>query len=84
MYLDFDAHSEEEKSFLEFNWSDHAYYILRNLYPGGVDCFNSEIEFIASLTTDSYILNFNLDWERKIDNSTLCPSGTLYLATSKK
>jgi hypothetical protein len=53
IYHDFDAHSEEYKSYLEFNWQDHAYYILQNLYPKGVDSINQEIEYLTTLTTNS-------------------------------
>lgn len=53
IYHDFDAHSDNFRSYVEFNWNDHGYYILQNLYPSGVDCFNSEIEYITSLTTNS-------------------------------
>jgi len=53
VYHDFDAHSEEYKSYLEFNWQDHAYYILRNYHPNGVDCIHQEIEYLTTLTTNS-------------------------------
>jgi hypothetical protein len=53
VYLDFDPHSEEYKSYLEFNWLDHAYYILRNTYPTGIDSINQEIEYLTTLTTNS-------------------------------
>jgi hypothetical protein len=53
IYHDFDAHGDETHSYLEFNWSDHAYYILQNIFPAGVDSFNNEIEYIVSLTTNS-------------------------------
>lgn len=32
---------------------DHAYYILSNLYVKGVDCLNTEIEYITNLTRNS-------------------------------
>jgi hypothetical protein len=53
IYHDFDAHGDEFHSYLEFNWSDHGYYILKNLFPNGIDCFNQEIEYITGLTTNS-------------------------------
>jgi hypothetical protein len=53
IYHDFDAHGDDTHSYLEFNWSDHAYYILQNIFPKGVDSFNSEIEYIVGLTTNS-------------------------------
>ena len=53
IYHDFDAHGDENHSYLEFNWSDHAYYILQNIFPKGVDSFNNEIEYIIGLTTNS-------------------------------
>jgi hypothetical protein len=53
IYHDFDAHGDEFHSYLEFNWSDHGYYILKNLYPKGIDSFNSEIDYVTGLTTNS-------------------------------
>jgi len=53
VYHDFDPHSEDYRSYLEFNWQDHAYYILRNYHPNGVDCIHQEIEYLSTLTTDS-------------------------------
>lgn len=53
IYHDFDAHGEMNHSYLEFNWSDHAYYILQNIFPKGVECLNTEIEYIVGLTTNS-------------------------------
>ena len=53
IYHDFDAHGDEFHSYLEFNWSDHGYYILHNLFPKGVDCLNAEIEYVTTLTTNS-------------------------------
>jgi hypothetical protein len=53
IYHDFDPHSEEYKSYLEFNWQDHAYYILRNYHPNGIDCIHYEIEYLTTLTTNS-------------------------------
>lgn len=53
VYHDFDPHSEEFRSYLEFNWQDHAYYILKNYHPDGVDCIHQEIEYLTTLTTNS-------------------------------
>lgn len=53
IYHDFDAHGDEFHSYLEFNWSDHGFYILKNLFPNGINCFNQEIEYILGLTTNS-------------------------------
>lgn len=53
VYHDFDPHSEEYRSYLEFNWFDHGYYILKNVYPEGIDSLNNEIDWITSLTTNS-------------------------------
>lgn len=53
LYHDFDPHSDEYRYHLEFNWNDHGFYILQNLYPKGVECFDSEIKFVTTLTTNS-------------------------------
>lgn len=40
-------------SFLDFNWSDNGSYILRNLYPSGVQSIDEEITYILELTSSS-------------------------------
>ncbi len=37
----------------EFNWNDHGYYILKNLFTNGIECINNEINYITGLTTNS-------------------------------
>ncbi len=53
VYIDFDQHYEEYIYYIEFNWSDHAYYILQNLNKKGIEAFDSELKFISTLTTNS-------------------------------
>jgi hypothetical protein len=53
VYHDFDAHSEEYHSYLEYNWADHGLYTINDLYTNGVVFINSEIEYITNLTTNS-------------------------------
>ena len=60
IYLDFDSHSEDFNSCLvinltkikEFNWEDHAYYILRNFQPEAINMINDEINKITTMTSN--------------------------------
>ena len=54
IYKDFDLYSNGYRStYLEFNWNDHAYYILKNFYPEGIECIHKEIDYVTNLTTNS-------------------------------
>lgn len=56
MYNDFDSHSDKyhsdlvininfNKFYKEFNWEEQGYYILKDIYPSGVNALNNEINF---------------------------------------
>jgi hypothetical protein len=52
VYLDFDSHSEEYESYIEFNWQDHGAYILKNFFPAGIDALDAEIEYITTISSN--------------------------------
>lgn len=62
MYKDFDINSHQYKSRYEFNWQDQGYYILHNICPEKIDVIHKELEYIISLTSDTF-----LGYEKKIE-----------------
>jgi hypothetical protein len=70
-HKDFDVNSNQYRSYLEFNWNDHAYYILQDLYPEGVECFHKEINYITNLTTNS-LASCNLELNTFPFRNSIC------------
>jgi len=63
-YQDFDSHSDQKVSDLDFNWEDHAFDTLKKFFYK-IEEINNEINYVANLTSntignENYSLKTNL------------------------
>lgn len=53
-YIDFDQRVFDYESYIDFNWSDQGYIILKEIFSSIADCINTETE-LASEMTNNYL-----------------------------
>ena len=49
-YIDFDQRIFDYESYFDFNWTDQAYYILKDITPDIAEIFNIETEYAYEMT----------------------------------
>lgn len=52
-YIDFDSRLYDYESYFTFNWTDQAYYILRDITPDTANIFNEETEYAYEMTSNT-------------------------------